>query len=111
MDEEPDTDFFIRLVKGIQGSIGPIPGAGPVSAAPLGCKDDFQDCSCGHSPLVVFPDPEPPGLDIEIREFAGIPDRIVIHPESSLVKRGDQGPELTFGAPKDRGLEDPLFLG
>jgi hypothetical protein len=111
MNENQDAGSFIRTVKRIQGPVGQIPGSRPVSATALGLKNDFQDCSCGHGPLVVFPNPEPPGLDIEISEFAGIPDRIVIHPEASLVKRGYQGTELTFGSAKDRGFEDPLFLG
>jgi hypothetical protein len=111
MDEDPDAGPFLRLIQGIQGSIGRIPGSGPVSAAPLGLKNGFKDSSCGHGPPVLFPDPEPPGVNVEISEFTGIPDRIVVHPEPSLVKGGDQGPELAFWPSKDRGLEDPLFRG
>jgi hypothetical protein len=50
-------------------------------------------------------------LDIEVGYLPGIPDRVVVNPEGSPVKRGHIGAEFALGSAEDRGPDKPLFGG
>jgi hypothetical protein len=111
MNAYPLAAGFVRAVQSVQGLIRQSQGFGPVSAAAVRGKHSLDQGTCGSSPLIAFPNPRAPGLNVEINDFPGIPDRIMVNPQGSLMKGRYMGPELAFRSSKNRCFEYALFRG